>query len=640
MNNWNIQKSLELYKVPAWGRGYFGVNRAGHVTVRAGAGGADGTGGAGEIDLHELVEDLRERGLRTPLLLRFSNVLEQRIENLARAFDTAMREHHYRGRFRGVYPIKVNPQRHVVEEVVAFGAARGIGLEAGSKPELLIALALLDTRDALIICNGYKDRAYIETALLAQRLGRQPVIVIERAREVELVLKVASELGIAPRLGVRARLSTKGAGKWVESTGDKSKFGLTAMEMVEVVERLRASGLLSSLTLLHFHIGSQITEIRAHTDALREAMRIFVGLHALGATPEILDVGGGLGVDYDGSQTHSNSSKNYSMQEYANDIVATLQEAADEAGLAHPHIVTEAGRWMVAHHSLLVFDVLGVNELGGGAQSVAVSDDDPTTLHNLDFVRRHVNRKNLLEYYHDALRAKEESTVLFNVGQLDLHGRARVERLFWECCDRIQNIARTLPEAPEELQQLQRALADTYYGNFSVFQSAPDHWAVKQLFPVMPIHRLDEEPTRRGIIADLTCDSDGKIDSFIDTAEHMKDVLELHALNGRPYYLGMFLLGAYQEILGDLHNLFGDANAVHVRLEEDGSYAIDHVVEGEDVKDVLAYVEYDQALLKEKVRRQTERRLREKRMSLQESTQLRRRYDQGLWGYTYLASDE
>ncbi len=634
MDDWNFRDSLELYQLPAWGGGYFDVGEAGRVLVKP----YGERGGA--IDLRALIEDMRTRGLRTPLLLRFSDILADRINKLAEAFAVAGREHGYRGRFRGVYPMKVNPQRHVVEEIISFGNALGIGLEAGSKPELLVVLALLDTPDALIICNGYKDRAYIETALLAKRLGRRPVIVIDRVHEIDLVVKIAEELQIRPELGVRTRLSAPGAGQWVDSSGDKSKFGLTAPEIVEAVERLRHADMLDCLKLLHFHIGSQITDIRAHKDALREATRIFVGLHGLGAAPSLLDVGGGLGVDYTGAHTAAPSSKNYSVQEYANDVVAAIQAACDDAHIDHPDIVTEAGRWMTAHHALLVFDVLGVNRVGapcGAAQGPEpdIGEGEPRIFHDLDFVLREVNPDNVIEYYHDALQAKQEAAMQFSVGQLDLKQRARLERLFWRCCEKIHAIAQGLPELPEELMDLDRALTDTYYGNLSVFQSAPDHWAVQQLFPVMPLQRLDEKPTRRGIIADLTCDSHGKIRHFIGGNE-VKDVLELHAPNGRPYYLGIFLLGAYQEILGDLHNLFGDTDAVHVRLGEDGAYRVEHVVEGEDVRDVLAYVEYDQAVLKEKVRRLTEEALRRKDIALEEAALLKRRYDQGLWDYTYL----
>jgi len=632
MRGWTVRDSEELYNVAAWGAGYFLINDAGHVEVRP------NNGQKPSIDLFDLVQDLTGRGLRTPLLIRFSDILASRVRGLAAAFDHAIDEYGYGGMFRGVYPIKVNQQRHLVEEVIQYGADKGIGLEAGSKPELLIALALLDTPTALIICNGYKDRAYVELALLAQRLGRNPIIVVDRFREVDLIVKTARELDIRPHIGVRARLSTKGAGKWIESTGDRSKFGLTAVEIVQVVERLREEGMLDCLELLHFHIGSQITAIRAHQDALREASRVFVGLYEMGAEPKFLDVGGGLGVDYDGSQTNFHSSMNYSVQEYANDVVAAVQEACDDEDVPHPHIVTEAGRAMVAHHSVLVFDVLGVHEMLQNTQPEPVTEDDNKVIKDLAEIAGAVTRKNVQESYHDALQLKEEAATLFSLGYLDLEARARVEQWFGCCCEKILRIVRELPYVPEELEPLEKGLADTYYGNFSVFQSAPDHWAVKQLFPVMPIHRLAEKPTRRGVFADLTCDSDGKIDSFIDPRD-VKDVLELHAWNGGPYFIGVFLLGAYQEILGDLHNLFGDTDAVHVRLSPEGRYEVEHVVEGDDVTEVLRYVQYDRNTLVEKVRRTIEDAMRAGRLSLDDSARLRRHYEHGLQEYTYLARD-
>src|ERR1700687_4765800 len=616
MRGWTVRDSLELYSVTAWGAGFFTVNDKGHVEVRP-----RGEQGPG-IDLLDLVLDLDQRGLRTPLLVRFSDILASRVQGLCGTFERAIANYGYKGEFRGVYPIKVNQQRHVVEEIVDYGAAQKVGLEAGSKPELLIALAILDTPGALIICNGYKDRAYIETALLAQRLGRTPIIVVDRFREVDLIVRTARELGIRPHIGVRARLTTKGAGKWIESTGDRSKFGLTAVEIVEAVELLRAENMLDCLVLLHFHIGSQITAIRAHKDALNEASRVYVGLHQMGATPRFIDVGGGLGVDYDGSQTNFHSSMNYTAQEYANDVVASIQEACDKEHLPHPDIVTEAGRAMTAHHSVLIFDVLGVHEMLSGKPPEPVSESDHKVIRDLAEVWSTISQKNVQEAYHDCLQLKEEATTLFSLGYLDLRARPRVDRLFGDCCEKILPIVRDLPYVPDELEPLEKGLADTYYGNFSVFQSAPDHWAVKQLFPVMPIHRLDEKPTRRGVFADLTCDSDGKIDKFIDPRD-VKDVLDLHPWNGQPYYIGVFLVGAYQEILGDYHNLFGDTDAVHVRLGADGRYEVEHVVEGDSVTDVLRYVQYDRGTLIERVRRTIEIAMREGQISLEDSARLR-----------------
>jgi arginine decarboxylase len=555
-------------------------------------------------------------------------------------FQSAIEEYDYHGRYRGVYPIKVNQQRHVVEEIVQYGAPLGVGLEAGSKPELLVALALLDTPDALIVCNGFKDRAYVETALLAQRLGRYPVIVIDRYSELEGVIKTSTELGIRPHIGLRARLSAQGAGRWLESTGRRSKFGLSPSEIVQAVERLVAEDMLDCLELLHFHIGSQITAIRAHKEALREISRIYVGLRELGAEKlHLLDVGGGLGVDYDGSRTDFHSSKNYSAQEYANDVVDAIQSACDAGGVPHPDIVTESGRAMVAHHSLLVFDVMGADEVVVSGTPPEVEDDDHEVLRNLAGVLQDATSERAQECYHDAQQLRDEATSLFALGYLDLTTRARADRLYHYCCQELLRLVKDGGEVPEDLRALERSLADTYFGNFSVFQSAPDHWAVKQLFPVMPIHRLDEQPTRSAVIADLTCDSDGKIDRFIGRDEAQR-VLQLHPYEGSPYYLGVFLVGAYQEILGDLHNLFGDTDAVHVRLDPEGGYVVEHVVEGDEVSDVLGYVQYERRWLIEKVRRTVEGALRRGEISLDDSALLRRRYEQGLYEYTYLQAND
>jgi len=626
---WNAAASAELYGVERWGSGFFGVSEAGHVEVRSDA-------AAGSVDLYDLVCDLQTRGLRMPLLLRFSDVLAGRMERIVGVFREAMAHYAYRGRHRGVYPIKVNQQRQVVDEVVDFGRAHGFGLEVGSKPELLIALAVLETPGAYLICNGFKDHAYIELALLGQQLGRNPILVVDRRSELSAILATARDLGLRPRLGLRARLQSEGAGRWQGSTGDRSKFGLSAAEMVTAVEELRSCEMLDCLEVLHFHIGSQITDIRAHKEALTEGSRIFVGLHALGARPGVVDVGGGLAVDYDGSQKTFQSSKNYTMQEYANDVVSVLQEACDEMGIEHPDIITEAGRALVAHHALLVFDVLDVDEVPTEAPAELVSEGDPKLLRDLADVLSGLREENFREAWHDALQLKEEAGSLFSLGYLDLEGRARAERLFWCCCARIEAILRGLPEVPEEFEGIERVMADTYYGNLSVFQSAPDHWAVQQLFPVMPIHRLDEEPTRRGVFADLTCDSDGKIDRFVGQRE-ARNVLELHRYRGEPYLVGLFLVGAYQEILGDLHNLFGDTDAVHVRFRSEDGYSLEHVVEGDRVEDVLKYVQYERKALGEQVRRTTERALRAGRMTISEATRLRGRYARGLDESTYLS---
>jgi arginine decarboxylase len=627
---WTVKDSVELYNVNGWGRDFFAINDAGHVEVSPAGPGSQ------RIDLKELVDDLRSRGLNLPILIRFSDILRTRVHELCASFQQAIADNDYRGSYRGVYPIKVNQQRHVVEELIEYGRPFNLGIEAGSKPELLVALALQDNPDALILCNGYKDRAFIETALLAKKLGRQVIIIMDRMGELETILQAARELDIRPVIGVRARLSTKGAGKWVESTGDRSKFGLTTAELVTAVERLRGEGMLDCLQLLHFHIGSQITAIRALKDALREASRIFVELHSLGANMRYVDCGGGLGVDYDGSQTNFHSSVNYSLAEYAADVVSQIAEACNAKGVPHPDIVTESGRALTAHHSVLVFNVLGSNEILVGQVPEENSKGEHRIIQQLYETYQGVSRKNFQEAYHDALQLKEESITAFNLGVLDLKDRARVEQLFWATCEKILKIVRELPYVPDELESLEKHLSDTYYCNFSLFQSLPDHWAVRQLFPTMPLQRLNELPTRRAVLADLTCDSDGKMDQFIDLKD-VRDYLSLHKVNGEPYYVGSFLVGAYQEILGDLHNLFGDTDAVHVRLDGE-DYRVEHVVEGDSVTEVLSYVQYSKDDLVSRVRRAVEVALREKRITMAESGRFMRRYEEALEGYTYLTS--
>jgi arginine decarboxylase len=629
---WTTRDSANLYNIAGWSAGFFRINDSGHVEVTPK--GPDGP----SVDLHDLVLDLQRRGLGMPLLMRFSDILDTRVHQLFGCFESAIREYGYRGRYRGVFPIKVNQQHQVVEELVRFGAPCGLGLEAGSKPELLAGLPLIQDPDSLLLLNGYKDAEYMETALLSQKLGRYPIVVIDRFRELELLLQVARRLGIRPHIGVRAKLTTKGAGKWMESTGDRSKFGLTATEIVALLDKLKSEQMSDCLELVHFHIGSQISAVRAIKDAMKEASRIFVELAKAGAGLKFLDAGGGLGVDYDGSSTNWQSSTNYSMQEYANDVVAAIQDACETAGIPHPDIITESGRALVAHHSVLVFNILDVNEVIAGQTPPKVDKKDPAVIQQLVETWRGVTRKNFQEAYHDALQLKEEATSLFNLGLLDLNARARVEQLFWGCCEAILKIIREMEYVPDDLEGLEKGMADTYYGNFSVFQSAPDHWAVKQLFPTMPLHRLAERPTRRGVIADLTCDSDGKMDQFIDLRD-VKNYLELHPFTGEPYYLGVFLVGAYQEILGDLHNLFGDTNAVHIALDETG-YRVDHVVEGDSVTEVLGYVQYQKPYLMQRMRQLNEDALRKGLLTFEESALLMKRYDEGLSGYTYLEEEE
>lgn len=630
MRSWSIQDSVERYNVRNWGRDYFRINDEGNVEVTP----AGPRGDA--IDLKKLVDDLVGRDLQPPLLIRFTDILEHRVRTMANAFKHAMREYEFKGKYRGVFPIKVNQQRHLVEDYVKVAAQYHMGLECGSKPELLIVLALMDDPEALIICNGYKDVELIETALMAQRLGRNPIIVVEKFSEFKLVCDVADRVGVSPVIGMRAKLATKGSGRWEGSAGDRAKFGLTVGEMVEGVRYLESRGRLDAMQLLHFHIGSQVSAIRSVKNALREASRVYTGLCQLGAPMRYFDVGGGLGVDYDGSRSNFESSVNYTIDEYAADVVAAVAGACDEADLPHPTIVTESGRAMAAHHSVLVFNVLGVTEFPNAAVIDPVTEDDPECLQELHQVCDSISRKTFQEAYHDALAAKEEALTLFNVGNLTLEHRARAERLFWQACHRILHVSRQQSYVPDELEGLEKALADTYFCNFSVFQSAPDSWAVKQLFPVMPIHRLGEAPSRQAILADITCDSDGKIDRFIDLRD-VKDVLDLHPLKeGEPYYLAIFMVGAYQEILGDLHNLFGDTHAVHVSLDEDGGYSIDHVIEGDTVTEVLSYVQFGRADLVRRVRRATEKAMKEGRMTVTEAAKMVGAFQTGLDGYTYL----
>jgi arginine decarboxylase len=627
---WTVADSAETYGIKYWSQGFFAINDSGHVISHPN--GQD----AGTIDLKELVDEVLRRGIGLPLLIRFSDILKSRVVELHEAFRKAMAEYSYKGDYRGVYPIKVNQHRYVVEEICQFGRPYHYGLEAGSKPELLAVMGILDDEDALIICNGYKDEEYIETALMCSKLGRKVIIVVEKYSELELIANTARKIGVKPRIGMRVKLASKGSGRWEASGGDRSKFGLSIREVSEAVKFLREKDMLGCFELLHFHLGSQISAIRAVKNALREAGRFYVELTKLGAPLRYFDAGGGLGVDYDGSQTNFASSMNYTLQEYANDLVFALQEICDASDVPHPTIVTESGRAVVAHHSMLVMDILGVGEFDVGKAPDTLPEDAHRVVKNLLDEYREISTKNLREAYHDAVEYREEALSLFALGSLSLTERMIAEDIFWAICQKILNMVRDLREIPEEFDGLERALSDTYFCNFSMFQSLPDIWAIDQLFPVMPIHRLDEEPTRRAVLADITCDSDGKIDHFIDRRD-VKNVLELHPVNpGDDYYMGVFLVGAYQEILGDLHNLFGNTNTVHVSLMPGGGYQIEHVVTGDTVTDVLRYVSYAREDLLARVRRFAEQAVRASRMTLEETRSMLRMYEEGLAGYTYL----
>ena len=628
--SWTIEDSEKLYRIQGWGEPYFSINAAGHVTVSP-----KGDRG-GSLDLCELVESLKQRNLALPLLIRFSDILEDRIERLNSCFARAIARYNYKNVYRGVFPVKCNQHRQLIQDLVRFGQPHHFGLEAGSKPELMIALATLKTPGALLICNGYKDREYIETAILAQRLGQTSVIVLEQIEEVELAIAASIALGIKPILGVRAKLTTKGVGRWGGSTGDRAKFGLTIPEIIRAVGELEKAGMLDCLQLLHFHIGSQISSISVIKDAIREASHIYVELAKLGANMNYLDVGGGLGVDYDGSKTNFHASKNYNMQNYANDVVAGVKDACDERKIQVPIIISESGRAIASHQSVLVFDVLGTSDVPREVPE-PIDENAHQIPRNLYEIYQSISPENYQEVYHDAIQFKEEAVSLFNLGYLGIAERAKTEQLYWACCNKIQGIARQKEYVSEDLEDLEKVMASIYYINLSVFQSVPDSWAINQLFPIMPINRLDEEPTQRGILADLTCDSDGKIDQFIDLRD-VKSVLELHTLKpGEPYYLALFLGGAYQEIMGNLHNLFGDANAVHIQLTPSG-YHIEHVVKGDTMKEVLSYVQYDAESLVESIRRQTEAALQQNKITLSESQLLLQNYERSLSQYTYLQS--
>jgi arginine decarboxylase len=627
---WTIEDSERLYRIQGWGDPYFSINAAGHVTVSP-----RGDRG-GSLDLFQLVSALTQRNIGLPMLLRFSDILEDRIERLNACFARAIARYGYAGSYRGVFPVKCNQQRHLLEDLVRFGKPHQFGLEAGSKPELLIALATLNTPGALLICNGYKDHEYIETAILARKLGKICIIVLEQVEEIPLVIDISRKLGVEPILGIRAKLSSKGIGRWGTSAGDRAKFGLTVPEILNAIEQIRAAGMLDCLQLLHFHIGSQISAIGVIKDALREASQIYVELVRLGANMHYLDVGGGLGIDYDGSKTNFHASKNYSTQNYANDVVAEIKEACTERNIPVPTLVSESGRAIASHQSVLIFDVLGSSDVLAEIPQPA-QPQDHAIVRELYETYAGIGVENYQEAYNDALQFKEEAVSLFNFGHLSLDERARAERLFWNCCARILAIARQQDYVPDDLEDLEKIMASIYYINLSVFQSVPDSWAIDQLFPIMPIHRLDTEPTQRGILADLTCDSDGKIDQFIDLRD-VKPVLELHPLEpDQPYYLGLFLNGAYQEIMGNLHNLFGDTNAVHIQLTPKG-YQIEHVVRGDTMKEVLGYVQYDAEDLIENIRRQAEQALAENQITLAESQRLLENYERSLRSYTYLST--
>jgi arginine decarboxylase len=634
---WRIEDSLDLYHVNAWGKGYFSINSSGHVVVRP------DTTERHEIDLYEVVEGLKARDLTTPVVVRFSDILAHRLRRIHEAFAQAITENDYRNRYAAVFPIKVNQQRLVVEEVYRYGKEFGFGLEVGSKPELLAVMAMTENAsERLIICNGFKDDSYIEAVTLATKLGRTIIPVVENFEELGLILKHAEAYQVRPRIGVRVKLFTEGSGRWSASAGEKSKFGLFITEILELFNVLKSRDMLDCLQLVHCHPGSQLQDIRRIKEAINELAHVYAELKLMGAGLQYIDVGGGLGVDYDGSGTNFASSMNYTLNEYASDVVYRVANVCNARDIPHPMIISESGRAVAAYHSVLIFDALGSSALdkfrvtGDRAEDFNGAEEPPQPVLDLFEAYRTVSERVLVECYHDALTAREQVQQMFNLGLLSLEFRGLAERLYWATCAKIRDSCRKLERLPEELEDLESILSDTYFCNFSIFQSLPDSWAIDQLFPILPIHRLDERPTRTAVLADITCDSDGKIDHFVSLRD-VKRTLELHELKSdEKYYLAAFLVGAYQETLGDLHNLFGDTHVVHVRLHDEGGWWIEEIVKGDTANKVLEYMEYDVAELYPALARDCERAIRDGRMTIAESQALKRFYESELDGYAYL----
>lgn len=629
MKKWTIEDSKELYNINGWGVSYFGVNEEGNVYVSPSK---DQT----RIDLKEVMNELALRDVTTPVLLRFPDILDNRIEQTASCFQKAKEEYDYKAENFIIYPIKVNQMQPVVEEIISHGRKFNLGLEAGSKPELHAVIAVQCQSDSLIICNGYKDQSYIELALLAQKMGKRIFIVIEKLNELEIIAKAAKKLNVKPNLGIRIKLASSGSGKWEESGGDASKFGLTSSELLEALRILDEKGLHNCLRLIHFHIGSQITKIRRIQTALREAAQFYINLHKMGYNVDFVDCGGGLGVDYDGTRSPSSeSSVNYTIQEYVNDCVYTFVDAANKNNIQHPNIITESGRSLAAHHSVLVIDVLETASLPRMSEEFEPTETDHQLVKDLYEIWDNLNPRSILEDWHDAEQIREEALDLFAHGIVDLKTRAEIEGMYWSICREINTLTKQLKHVPEELRKMDKLLADKYFCNFSLFQSLPDSWAIDQLFPILPIQRLDERPTRNATLQDITCDSDGKIANFV-TNRHISHVLPVHQLKKtEQYYLGVFLVGAYQEILGDMHNLFGDTNAVHISVK-DGRYHIDQIIDGETVEEVLDYVQYNPKKLVRQLEIWVAKSVKAGKISLEEGKEFLSNYRSGLYGYTYL----
>ena len=629
MRKWRIEDSEELYNIKGWGASYFGINDKGHAVVTPLKDGV-------EVDLRELVDELALRDVTAPMLVRFPDILDNRIEKISHCFKRASEEYNYKAQNFIIYPIKVNQMRPVVEEVVSHGKKYNLGLEAGSKPELHAVIATNMDSDSLIICNGYKDESYIELALLAQKMGKRIFLVVEKMNELRLIAKIAKKLDMRPNIGIRIKLASSGRGKWEQSGGDASKFGLTSSELLEALDFLREKKMEDCLKLIHFHIGSQVTKIRHIQTALVESSQFYVQLHRLGFNIEFVDIGGGLGVDYDGTRSGSNEgSVNYSIQEYVNDAISTLVDISDKNGIPHPNIITESGRALSAYHSVLIFDVLETAHLPEWDDDIDIKPEDHELVRELYTIWDKLNQNTMLEAFHDAEQIRDESLNLFSHGLVDLQTRAQIECLYWSVMREVNHIAQNLKHTPDELRGLPKLLADKYFCNFSLFQSLPDSWSIDQIFPIMPLQRLDEKPDKEATLQDITCDSDGKIASFI-TTRSVSNYLPVHSLKQKEhYYIGVFLVGAYQEILGDMHNLFGDTNAVHISVDEKG-YSIDQVIDGETVAEVLDYVQFNPKKLVRTLETWVSKSVKEGKITVDEGKEFLSNYRSGLYGYTYL----
>lgn len=634
MKTWTVADSLKLYNIDNWGDQYFGINSSGNLSVHPRK-----TDGA-SIDLRTVVEEIRSQGVQMPVLIRFQDIIRNRVVLLNEAFRKSIAEFGYRGEYRGVYPIKVNQMREVVEEILDAGRPYDFGLEAGSKAELAAVIAMNTSPNALVIVNGYKDHDCIKTALLGLKLGKRVIIVIEKLSELYQVISIAKDMGITPMIGIRSKLYSKGSGKWESSGGEFAKFGLTTPELLHAIQILRKEGLEESFKLLHFHIGSQVTNIKTIKDAVKEGTRIYAKLRKMGLNLEFLDVGGGLGVDYDGSRTSFESSINYSLTEYVSDVVYSIQEVCRAEEVPEPNIVSESGRALVAHHSVLIVNVFGSIEVGATPMEMEETSDEDAVVKEMRYLSQHMTSKNVLEHFHDAIQRKEEALSMFKLGFLSLEDKAKVEYLFWQICKNIHKNAAGSKYIPDEVEALSKQMADQYLCNFSLFQSMPDHWAIQHLFPIVPIHRMDEEPTRNATLVDITCDSDGKVCKFVDLRD-IRETLPLHPLRGEkqePYFLGFFLMGAYQDIMGDLHNLFGRVNEVHVFLDEteECGYYIEEVIPGNNIAGVLSWIQYSATGLAKKVKEQIDLKVREGQIKPRDGVDLQNFYEQVLNGYTYV----